>query len=555
MFDFKGFIGALLHTKSDDPVGNLKSATIWAQELPESDVQEAQDAIITALGSINANKKSSLKERIQVLMYLDEKANALQETLCRDYLNYADNAEAPEKLFLPTILDFWEEMAESYQFCIREFTQNPASKKIWEQLPLLTSRAIRYYAMQAKWAHIRYMPVENHVWRSLHRLYLFAEREGFAQTTVTMYPQHSEVTTCAAEYLQPLMLHLANPESMLPKQMNMVDQWLDIWTKSITIEHDFRPHRQLYAVNLADSKPGRKLRRNMVDAKYRYWGVGLLLVSITKTIEKIKEGELPIRLKLGEDCRLPVCLELIQLLSDRWAGNGATRQHARSKTEKPLIVLHGLDEILSQIKPGAKPKPARKSSPEQDTAEQEIINYQLCVTPSTMPMDSNSTIMGEPELFEHNQNQWIQEDESDSGCAAILDAAGSSHLKIGTLIGLKPIDNKHFAIGVIRRLNRDISSKLRVGIQTLTQTPIAVELHTIVNGAVKKGAMDAVYLPESLTANSLRSIILPTRFYKRGQTLQLKAQGKTYSIRLQQALEQTEDYARANFDVLAKHTA
>ena len=149
----------------------------------------------------------------------------------------------------------------------------------------------------------------------------------------------------------------------------------------------------------------------------------------------------------------------------------------------------------------------------------------------------------------------MQEDESDSGCAAILDASGSNHLKIGTLIGLKPIDNKHFAIGVIRRLNRDISSKLRVGIQTLTQTPIAVELHTIVNGTVKKGAMDAVYLPESLTANSLRSIILPTRFYKRGQTLQLKAQGKTYSIRLQQALEQTEDYARANFDVLAKHTA
>ena len=555
MFDFKGFIGALLHTKSDDPVGNLKSATVWVQELPESDVQEAQDAIIKALGSIHANKKTSLKERIQVLTYLDEKAHALQDSLCRDYLNYADNPDAPEKLFLPTILDFWEEMADNYQYCIREFTQNPASKKIWEKLPLLTSRAIRYYAMQAKWSHIRYMPVENHVWRSLHRLYLFAEREGFAQNTLNLYPQSNDETTCTSEYLQPLMLQLSNPESMLPKQINMVDHWLDAWAKSVTLESEFRPHRQLYAVNLGDSKPGRKLRRNMIDEKYRYWGVGLLQVSIAKTLEKLKEGELPIHLKLGEDCRLPVCLELIQLLSDRWAGKGATRQHARLKKEKNLMVLQGLDEILMQIKPGAKNKPVPRPSSELDSAEQEIINYQLCVTPDETPMDGNSTIMGEPELFESNQNQWIQEDESESGCAAIIDASGSSHLKIGTLIGLKPIDNKHFAIGVIRRLNRDISSKLRVGIQTLSQTPIAVELHAIVNGAVKKGTMDAVYLPESATANMLRSIIIPARFYKRGQTLQLKAQGKIYSIRLQQALEQTEDYARANFDVLAKHHA
>lgn len=553
MFDFKGFIGALLHTKSDNPMGDLKSATIWAQELPESDVQEAQESIIEALGSINANKKTPLKERIQVLMYLDEKANVLQNTLCRDYLNYADNQDAPEKLFLPTILNFWEEMADNYQFCIREFTQNPTGKKIWEKLPLLTCRAIRYYAMQAKWSHIRYLPVENHVWRNLHRLYLFAEREGFAETELNLYPQSSEATACASEYLQPLMLHLANPESLLPKQINMVDQWLDSWSQSIAIEHAFRPQRQLYAVNLGDSKPGRKLRRNMIDAKYRYWGVGLLLINIAKTVEKLKEGELPIHLKLGEDCRLPVCLELIQLLSDRWAGNGATRQHARLKTEKNLVVLQGLEKILLQIKPSEKGKPVHKPSPELVSAEQEIINYQLCVTPNTTPMEDNTTIMGEPELFESEQNQWMQEDESESGCAAILDASGSSHLKIGTLIGLKPADNKHFAIGIIRRLNKDISSKVRVGIQTLTQTPIAVELHAIHNGTVKNGAMDAVYLPESLAANLLRSIIIPARFYKRGQTLQLKAQGKTYSIRLQQALEQTEDYARANFDVLAKH--
>ena len=86
---------------------------------------------------------------------------------------------------------------------------------------------------------------------------------------------------------------IANPESLQPQQINQVDGWLDTWAKSVSLETQFRPHRQLYAVNLGDTKPARSLRRNMLGEKYRYWGVGLLLVTIDKTVEQLKGGELP----------------------------------------------------------------------------------------------------------------------------------------------------------------------------------------------------------------------------------------------------------------------
>ena len=57
MFDFSGLINAILRKKSDDPVGDIKSATIWVQELPLADVHSAHIEIVRALSSINENKK------------------------------------------------------------------------------------------------------------------------------------------------------------------------------------------------------------------------------------------------------------------------------------------------------------------------------------------------------------------------------------------------------------------------------------------------------------------------------------------------------------------
>jgi len=263
MFDFKGLINALLRKTTDDPLGDLKSATIWVQELPQNDIHQAQQEIVKALSGLNRNPETSLKERVRVLLYLDEKSSSLQESLCREYLAAVDDPGNATRQLLPTILQFWEEMGSGYEQCIRTFAQNPGGARIREQLPLLTAKALHFHAMQAKWSHMRYLPVEAHVWRRLHRLYLFAEQEKIDCVPVKLRPQRED-TSCASEYLQPMMLHLANPASLHPNQIESVDLWLDSWAKSLVIEADFRPHRQLYAVNLGDTKPARKLRRNML---------------------------------------------------------------------------------------------------------------------------------------------------------------------------------------------------------------------------------------------------------------------------------------------------
>ncbi len=547
MFDFRSFINALVGKKSGDPVGDLKSATIWVQELPEADIHRAQSEIIKALASINDNKKTALKERIRVLLYLDEKARDLQETLCRQYLLHADQPDAQEKFYLPTILGFWNEMGAAYQICIRSFAESPTSSRLRAQLPLLTARALHNFAMQAKWSYIRYLPVESSVWRTLNRLYRFAEREQFHTNSLTLYPHQTDETTCTAEYIQALMLYAANPENLLPLQIEMVDKWLDSWAKSISLESDFRPHRQLYAVNLSDTKPARRLRRNMLGEKYRYWGVGLLLVLISKTIEQLKNGELPVRLKLGEDCRLPVCLDLIELVAKRWAGQGGARKHDRKPNVRVVQVVQGFMEIMIQLKPG--------SSKPRAPMVGDNVDYQIMQgSASSLPSHHKPSTVGS-ELFELATEQWMMENESLSGYGASLNANGNgrSNLKIGMLIGLKPEAKKLFALGVARRIQKNAAMKIYVGIQTLTQAPVLVHLQVMPGQGKRTSSLDAIYVPEMVQAKIDRSLLISPEAYARGRLMELRAQGRAYTIRFQQILEQSDDYARVNFDVLAKH--
>ena len=542
MFDFSGLINAILRKKSDDPVGDIKSATIWVQELPLADVHRAHIEIVRALSSINENKKMPLKERIQVCMYLNEKAKDLQDNLCRDYLATSSDANAAERTYLQTILAFWEEMAVAYQICIRNFSQDP-SAKLWPTIRILTARALHHYAMQAKWAHLRYMPVDSAIWRNLNRLYLFAEREKFDKTSIKLFPDSPTDTSCQSEYLQPLMLNLANPESLQPLQINLVDHWLDTWAKSVTLENQFRPHRQLYAVNLGDAKPARGLRRNMLGEKYRYWGVGLLVVTIDKAVEQLKNGDLPARLGLGEDCRLPHCLDLIESVERRWSKKDVQRKHERTPNVKVVHVVQGLHDILAQLKPGAKIKRKPKG---------EMVGYQVMgYTVGGSPIDMNT--QGNEELFQPALEQWIMENESVSGYGVTFNPAGQNGLHIGTLIGLKPESTRHFLIGVVRRMNKNPASKTYVGIQTLCQTPIPVELHTPSGGTTSSHLSEAVYLLEMPQAQIARSLLIAHDDFEPGRLFQLKAQGKAYTIRLQKTIEEAEDYRRVSFDVLARH--
>lgn len=532
MFDFKGFISALLNKNNDSSISNLKSATILVRELPESDIHKALQEIVKALTGLNTNTRTPLKERIRVLLYLDEKAFTLQQTLCKEFLSALDAPETMPHGLLPTILQFWEEMDTAYQLCIRLYAENPGNAKIQEQMPLLTAKGLHYLAMRTKWQHICYQPVERQTWRHLHRLYLFAERENFDKTQVKLYANRSE-TTCASEYMQAMLLHLANPAGLLPAQIEMVDAWLDSWAQSVNIEKDFRPQRQLYAVNLGDAKPARKQRRNMQGEKYRYWGIGLLRINITKTIERLQHNKRLKHLKPDDAALEPEHIDLIEKVSDRWAGQNTSRVHERVTAEKPLQVSKHFANIVTCMKSSKK------------TAGSISCNMENSI------MTDRESIEKAGEELASNTHHWWLENESLNGYGiTFAHHSKTDPLRIGTLVGLKDTAGKSCCIGIVRRIHHETPRKVQAGIQALSKSPVLVKLHPPQgeSGPTAHG----IYLPEYFKHQQGHRLLMPREGYAQGKMMQFKAQGKTYAIRLQKAEEHGSDYIQTGFDVVAK---
>lgn len=82
-----------------------------------------------------------------------------------------------------------------------------------------------------------------------------------------------------------------------------------------------------------------------------------------------------------------------------------------------------------------------------------------------------------------------------------------------------------------------------------------MDLLTLPNGEHAPQRTDGIYLMELPEAQQPRSLLLARQEYEPGRLLRLEAQGKAYTIRLQQALAVGDDYARVTFEVLARHHA
>ncbi|QZA78213.1 hypothetical protein K4H28_01975 [Deefgea tanakiae] len=503
MFDFKSLISAILGNSKNEGVYDLKSATVMMKELPESDILQAQIEIIKALQQINSNPRTNIKERFKTIPYLDEKARSLQDHLVAIYQGNALDDGATPKQVLPTLLAFWNDMGDGYRLCIKQATQN-APRGLDKELQLFTLRGLMYFSEQARWAYLRYMEMDSRTWRNLNRLYLFAEQKGFATQPLQPYP-NAEITDIRREFMQLLMLSLAIPEKLQPAQIDLVTQWLKRWASRVDLESQIKPNRQLFAINIAGSTPPKRLRRDMVGENWRYWFTETLTLHIKETIEKLQQGEDPVELGLPAESNQAANIDLMQHLINLWSRDtpAPVRKAERHSTQKTIKVTCGLDDVIGHLR--------------GDTAT-----------------DTHS--------------RWSIDNESTTGIGVNYQTTRDDELQVGEIIGLDGVGMNPVSVGIVRRITKKRDGQVNVGIETISQTPIIVELTPLLGNRSFFG----VYSPENTSINQSRFLVLPQAFFADNREFRLAAQGKSYRIRLSPAIEHTANASLANFAVLEK---
>lgn len=572
MFDFLPF--GRKKQASTDPLGTLKGATVWVQELPMGDTFAAHEKVIRALQEFNEKSDPPSLERLQVLMHIDEKAQALQHSLVQQYLINPRMSRQVESRLWNAIFTFSWQLARAYHVFIMSYVGDPNNSGVRREIPLITARAIRHFAMQAKWHYFRYETIGAKLWKHVHNLYRLAEYEEFDRKPVLLYPQCQRNTTCAEEYLQLLSLDVLNTNSLFPKQIEMVDSWLDSWAGALKLERSHDPERHVFCVNLGEDRGPRRVRKPAANGMLRFWGSEALLAQVSQARSALQSGETPAKLGLGEDCRLPACLDFIDRIALQWSLSGegrARRKQERVARVKLIDVIKDFLEICAMVK-----QDNEALSPKMQEDEQKVkISYEEMLdvrlygfvtqrTQAKLEQASRQQGTAQPLQVAAHHERWLMENESSAGFGATVDAMEKDWIRLGKLVGLKPERSQNWVVGVVRRLALLESGQRNVGIEVLSSKPVTVTLRASKprhSGYTIDGvdALDvvlpvsALYLAASGEDKNGVSLILDSVEYAPGRHFELSARSRSYSISLGRVIEKGDDWLRASFEVLKKN--
>ncbi|TCV85338.1 hypothetical protein [Sulfurirhabdus autotrophica] len=568
MFDFLPFG----RNKTTDPLSSLKALTNWINnELPMGDMYTAHEKITQCIVELNNKTDPFSKDRLQMLMQLDEQGVELQESLCQQYLQNPRMSRVIESRLWNSIHAYYWETTRGYHAFIMDYVGNPSGSKIKSLLPKITARAINYFGMTFKWNYFRYEQLEPKMWKRLHNLYHFAEYEEFDHEPIKLYDVTGKSATCTDLYVQALMLNNLNTGSLFPKQIDMVSMWLEEWSSSMTLKKVYDPAQHVFCVDLSTDRGGKRIRKMQNNDMQRYWGTHDLVCRIERVKTKLLKGDAPARLGLGEACRLPGCLEFLDDLMRHWAPTvtRVNRLHARTTVVKMIEVVHEVEDIFGQVRVDNElallsKKPTDTDIDKGALSYDEMVDVRLYgfVTKRTQAkLGAAGSPLDQQQVAHHER--WVMENESEGGYGATLNVMGNDWIRLDKLVGLKPERSGQWQIGVVRRLSKPAAGQLYVGIEVLVKLPIVVTLHAkqLYSTGYAVDGVDAadmllpiagVYVPKDDENHFPNSLVVDPSEYAPDRVLELAAGKKRYMIRLTDVLEKGDDWLRVAFVIVVK---
>jgi hypothetical protein len=539
----------------EDPLSDLKTVSRWMQELPAGDIYTAQEQVVQSLIQFNHAGLPMSKDRLQVLMHLDNQARDMQYSLCVQYLRNPRMSKVIESRLWTAIHAFYWEVTRGYHTFIMDFVANPGGSKIQPTIPQIAARAIRGFADIFKWRYFRYEKVEDKLWSRLHNLYRITEFDAFQSTRMKLYASDAKPSSCMEEYVQALLLSpLGSAGSLTPKQIEMVDHWLDNWSEMSKLDSNFASSRHFFYIDTAKGHGLKRIRPNVeVESSFRFIDTERLQEHLQQTERALKSGALPPSLGLGEEFRLPDGYELLSHVANEWsASNERERRVAnRSPAQGRCEVLRDLGAICKRIE--TELEISSGNSPGQQLSTEEILDIKLYgfVTERTKSAAAQRA-QGSRDL---SSEQWPLFDRSDSGIGVILKGEESEWVKVGKLLAIRLDPTHPWLIGVIRRITRMHDDMRKIGVQTLSSEPALVQLdaHEITAGlsySVEDSHQDqptsshALVFPNPQDGNL---IIMESARYAHGRQYRMRDQTGLSLIRLESVRDKGDGWLMATY--------
>ncbi len=492
--------------KADHPLADPKEARRMLDALPSDDTFKALEELAHWMDWVAITEGFKPLDRIQTLYMVDDAAQPRLRKLARDYAAATRPSRFTENRIWGAMHGFWKSAGLAYARAVDLHVQNAKGVDAAKaQLPGLLVRTLRSFGQQLKWMQLRYGPMDLGVWGIANKVFAYAELRNLAQTVCTPYAGGAE-TTPQREFLKLVFFSASSPDSLLPMESDFAERIIGDFAGKFTLD-PVRSAEHGFWTDLGQAVPPQRAMRAPPSSQgLRFMGAGAARLELEAQIASIRSaGRAPAEMLQGALGDTEAVLEVLGHLSMHWSNSPPERRSQRHAVKSRLSVTHGFDAVVGVL----------GHSPE-DTLDFEVKEVE----------------------------NWIVENVSAGGFGAVVPQLKGDWLKVGSLLALQPDGGSNWVVGLVRRVAKTEGQQARIGIQTLTKAPMAVQLTV----AGTFGTAEAGVQLRSVDAESVETqIVLKPGVFAPGVNLELDRGERQHVFMPQAITEKGEDFEIARF--------
>jgi cyclic-di-GMP-binding protein len=521
---------------------DVVSCAHWLNQLQLTNLQRAHGQLLTQITEFNSYPMRGL-ERLNTLELLRETVEHIQADLAKKLIDKPLPLNDLELTVFVSIKKLWQTMVASYQRVLQSYIAG--DKQLANYGALLCQRCLLYSGMEI-FEHLRTgYEFDNMLWHQLHELYTYAEHQKFHLTAVTdpICPQATQIS-CTSSYVKTLLACYANPAELTRWQLQKMDLWLDQWSSSVTLAHNYRLSKgdsQPLASDLASAEGLQRIEGLPQIDSLRYLAMVPLSKLLRVKIILLQQGHTPQQEGLGDHADSEACLELLRTLLQLWCEKEPDRLSRRRPMARLTEVCYQLEEIYAHA--SGKPFTQQTRSSQTRNARQAL------------------EILGRERLNAHHEEQaangyplenWQIENESAMGARLTRGETTGGRLSRNQLIAVRPSDAKSFLLGSTAWVMVNRQGKLQIGVKYMPSLPEAISISGAgINRVSTEPSAAALLLPAQLSLKTPASLILPPGWFQPKRVIEvLQIDGEIVLAQLGFSVERGMNYERVSFTIL-----
>ena len=532
------------------PFENANSAAKWLKSLHAEDAQHRVQAFVDLVPDVldSGPPGSGFAD---ALLHLTKALQDAERFLKEHYVLNPRMPKAMEEALWSSVVGY----ADAQHTLALQLLRAP----VYNTLPPATQAAVSVLILQslitvAKWHYFRLQPLPGPFWMAAHESLLAATGRGAEDLAVPTGGADSaagDPTTCADEYVHLLLLSTISTTGFGVRQLDWVDEWLQVWSKAVPLDSQFSPTGHQYGVALDEPAGPIRIEQELDSKNARYMGTASLLAMVDNVMNTLRSGGDATRLGLPESIRQPGATELLTQLKLYWSNqpNQHRRTSERHEVNKLLDVGVGYDNVSALVKAD---NIERREANQSDLNFNEMIDMRLYgfVSAHTRAKQAAAVKLAQAEAKANAHFEtWLVQNESEGGFGAVLPySRQGDDLRPGSLLTVRVSEQDNWHLAVLRRLHQLDNGHLYAGLQVLGLDPLFGTFSDAVQNMPHSGrsgvitvdvrvSKPVVYVMLGMQQHLSRSVLIRTEDYATGKQLNVQFDDRMLSLTLERVIE------------------